>query len=275
MSLQGSPSPLIAQGWLRAIVLLVIYLAFSIGAGYLLPSMELWITCSFVISSALVYVFRKFIDKKSFQSLGLTSSDLLRHALMGLSLGMFLISTGSLIIYLLNSIQWVDVAPELQDLMVGAALLLMVAVSEELVFRGYVLKNLMKSFNNGLALFISAVLFTAVHLSNPGIPLVGIINTFLGGLLTGLTYMYMRNLWLPVFFHFTWNFMQGPVLGYEVSGLPFGSMLIMENKTDDLLNGGDYGFEGSLICTLLLVLAVAAFGYAEARRRMHVKQAEH
>jgi membrane protease YdiL (CAAX protease family) len=142
----------------------------------------------------------------------------------------------------------------------------MVALYEEIVFRGYVLRNLMKSFNKWPALFISALLFTLVHASNPGIPWTGLLNTFLGGALIGVAYIHTRSLWLPVFFHFTWNFMQGPVIGFPVSGIPFNSLFILETKGNPLVSGGDYGFEGSLISSFFLLAAFSVWGYFESKR---------
>jgi len=139
----------------------------------------------------------------------------------------------------------------------------MIAVSEELIFRGYVLKNLMKSFNKWIALLISAVLFSIVHSSNNGIPAIGFVNTFLGGLVLGVAYIITRSLWLPIFFHLSWNFIQGPILGFRVSGLTFESIMSIEIKGPAMITGGEYGFEGSVISTILLAFTLIAGCYVE------------
>jgi membrane protease YdiL (CAAX protease family) len=142
----------------------------------------------------------------------------------------------------------------------------MISFSEELVFRGYVLRNLMKSFNKWMALVISALLFSIVHFSNEGVVVIGIINTVLGGLVLGLMFMLTRTLWLPVFFHLSWNFVQGPVLGFKVSGLSFQGILLPELHGATLVTGGDYGFEGSILCTGLLLSAFIAGCYLESNK---------
>lgn len=266
MSLRRQHVSSISQGWLRAIILLVVYVFVSIVAGKFLPTFETWVTFNLIAAFALVYVFRKYADKKTFSSIGFDFSQFYPDALVGACLGICLICAGSLIILYLDGIEWIDVVPNLKELFNSAMIMLMVALSEELVFSGYVLRNLMKSLNKWLALFISALLFTAVHLTNPEVPATGLVNTFLGGLLLGITFVNTRKLWLPVSFHFFWNFMQGPVIGFPVSGIPFDSVLVLEPKGNPLISGGNYGFEASLVCSLLLLMAFIVWCYFESKR---------
>jgi membrane protease YdiL (CAAX protease family) len=256
MSLADLHKPAIKHGWIRALLLLVLYVGFSAGSGYFLPSFETWIAVSFLLAVILVYFFRVYVDKKSFSSVGLGSYELGRNAGIGAFLASLLVSLGTLVIFLLKGIAWIDIVPSWRNLFINAILLMMVAVGEELVFRGYILRNLVKSMNRWLALLVSAAMFTIVHTANPSVPVVALINTFLAGLLMGLTFMHTRSLWLPVGFHFMWNFLQGPVLGYRVSGIEFESLLLMETKGRELINGGEYGFEGSAVASVLLVLSM-------------------
>jgi membrane protease YdiL (CAAX protease family) len=95
-----------------------------------------------------------------------------------------------------------------------------------------------------------------VHLGNLHIDVIAVVNLLAGGFLLGINYIYTRNLWFSILFHFSWNFCQGSVLGYEVSGLGFQSLLQMEKNGNTLLTGGQFGFEGSVIATILLVIAI-------------------
>ncbi len=256
-------APVIRQGWVRALLLLVIYVGLSVTAGFFTPNFETWITVSFLIAVVCVYLFRRFVDKKSFEGIGLRYHDMLPHAITGTLLAIFIVCGGALFIYFLNGIEWLDILPVTDELFVNAILLLMVAIGEELVFRGYVLRNLIKSMNRWLALALSALLFTIVHASDFQVPVTGLANIFLGGALLGITFMHTRSLWMPVLFHFMWNFIQGPLLGFPVSGIEFSSILIMDPGSSTLLSGGDYGFEGSLVCTGLLILASAIWLWKE------------
>ena len=81
------------------------------------------------------------------------------------------------------------------------------------------------------------------------------INILLAGVLLGSSYIYTRNLCFPIALHWFWNWIQGPVLGYEVSGNKFGeSMLTLHLPEANLMNGGAFGFEGSMLCTVLMIL---------------------
>lgn len=135
---------------------------------------------------------------------------------------------------------------------------LLVAVTEELMFRGYILGRLLRTrMNKFLSLFISSLMFACLHLMNPNMALLPMLNLILAGMLLGVTYLYTRNLWFPISLHLFWNWLQGPVLGYEVSGNKFGESLLKLHLSDNtLLNGGAFGFEGSLICTVLMVILI-------------------
>ena len=132
----------------------------------------------------------------------------------------------------------------------------LIAIIEEVVFRAYILNNLLQSLHKWAALGVSAAMFTLAHASNPGISTVAIGNLLLAGALLGINYIYTRNIWFAVFFHFSWNFIQGPVLGYTVSGLQLQGILHPDLKGPWWVPGGSFGLEGSFITTCLLALAL-------------------
>jgi membrane protease YdiL (CAAX protease family) len=132
--------------------------------------------------------------------------------------------------------------PKFQFLVLGTVGL--TAFTEELIFRGYILGNLLESFPKWLALVISTLLFMGLHWTSAG--LFPLLNVLILGLITGLFYLYSRNLWFPVCFHWAWTYMTGPVLGLgnEPSAPSFlqSSLLGDENIT-----GGATGLQGSVI----------------------------
>lgn len=262
---------MISQGWIRAVLLLIVYVTLSVAAGYFVPSTEMWITVSFLIAVGLVYLFRSLVDRKTFISIGFHRDRFIPESLKGFFLGSLLISAGTLVLYVLKHIEWIDIVPDFGLLLFNALLLLLVATGEELVFRGYILRNFVKSFNKWIALIISALLFTLVHVSNNAVPVLALLNTFLGGILLGLTFIHTRNLWMPVFFHFSWNFLQAPVFGFRVSGVEFQSLFVLQPKGNVFMSGGDYGFEASAICTILLILASALLIFREQQRPGRIK----
>ena len=142
------------------------------------------------------------------------------------------------------------------SLLISFVFFLLVAVTEELALRGFVLERMLQGgINKFWALFFSSVLFSLIHIGNPNFNFLSFINILLAGALLGSSYIYTRNLCFPIALHWFWNWIQGPVLGYEVSGNKFGeSMLTLHLPEANLMNGGAFGFEGSMLCTVLMIL---------------------
>ncbi len=214
----------------------------------------------FIISSAiaiaLVIAFCRFIDHQPIKALGFAWPGYQQDALAGFCLAPAILGIGTLVLYFHNNLQWEDITFHARDLFIGLVFMIMIAVAEEMVFRGYLLNNLLQSFNKWVALSISAALFAILHGTNPGIGVVAMINLVLGGLLLGINYIYTRNLWFAIFLHFSWNFFQGPVLGYKVSGVGLQSLLQQNLQGDVLFTGGSFGFEGSIIDTFVTLMAI-------------------
>jgi len=171
-------------------------------------------------------------------------------------MGPAILGISSLGLLLSGHLAWTDISIDPQSLFISLGLLVLIAFSEELVFRGYVLGNLLESLpNKWVALAISAILFAIFHLSNPGMHSLAFANLFLAGLLLGVNYIYTRNLWFSMLFHLSWNFFQGPLLGFNVSGLHLPSLLQAETKGDLMITGGDFGLEGSMLNTAVSLTA--------------------
>lgn len=267
--------PFIKQGWLRALIFLLFYFVFFLsvsvfimllapdnikngGAGsgsFLFFSVIL--TAFFSI--LLVASFRKFIDRNSFSSLGLKFAASKKDALLGFLTGIILLLIATLIMVASKNLVWIAVDFNAIELLSGIVLMLLVAFYEELVFRGYILNNLLQSLNPQKSLLISALLFALAHFGNPGIGLIGFLNIFLAGVLLGINYVYTKNLWFAVMLHFSWNFFQGYVLGFQVSGIPLKSVLSQQTSGAAFITGGLFGLEASVISTLLYLLAIGVF----------------
>lgn len=202
--------------------------------------------------------------------LGMSLKGRGKDLLAGLGVAMLLYAVGfgtSLLMGTVGivSVQWVP-----RDLLGTLLFFLLVAVTEEVMLRGFVLGRMLSAgMNRFVALFLSSALFSAMHLFNPNFALLPFVNILLAGCLLGASFLYTRNLCFPVVLHWFWNWLQGPVLGYEVSGMDSGETLLTLRLTgSDLLTGGSFGFEGSLLCTVLLVVGTLAIvGYYERRGR--------
>jgi membrane protease YdiL (CAAX protease family) len=266
--------PAIQQGWTRAIVFFAVYVgaiiatAMAIAWGLIAAGVTdekaratqaiEWtsVPAISVVTIALSLVFRRFIDKQPLLSLGFSLRRIGRELAMGFLLSIVLIGSGVLILQANGNLQWVDGNFKAGQFLLLLLSMLLLVVGEEMAFRGYILNNLMESLDRRLALAASAALFAMVHLFNPGVNALAVVNVFLGGILLGLNYIYTRQLWFAIALHAGWNFLQGPVFGFSVSGLGHYSILEQERKGNPLLTGGQFGFEGSIIATILLLAAI-------------------
>ncbi|MDR7276887.1 CPBP family intramembrane glutamic endopeptidase [Catenuloplanes atrovinosus] len=153
-----------------------------------------------------------------------------------------------------------------------AGIMACVAVCEELLFRGVLLRIVAERFGGWVALLVSAPLFGVMHLINAGADPVGAIAiTVTGGLLLGAAYLATRSLWLPIGIHFGLNAVQHAVFGVTTDAdvLPDYSLYNTTLSGPELLTGGGNGPESSLVLILLLsVPTVALIWYAAATGRM-------
>ena len=130
-------------------------------------------------------------------------------------------------------------------------------VHEELLFRGYAFQKLLR-WNRVFAQLFVAFLFAALHAGNESVTTLGLINVFLGGIVLGLAYERYHRLWFPIGFHLAWNLTTGPFFGHEVSGYEtMRSILIEIGSGPDLLTGGEFGVEGSVLMTFVELAAIA------------------
>lgn len=234
----------------------------EMGSGVLLI-LQLW---SLVPLALLVYVFRKKIDRKSIVSLGFSIKKRGADFGMGLLIAILLIGGGSLVLTVLGAAEFSFSKLDFGTLVISFLLFIVVALNEEIMIRGYILNNLLSATNKYLALIISAVIFTAMHGFNSSLSLIPIINLFLAGIILGSAYVFTKNLWFPISLHLFWNFLQGPVFGYNVSGQETESVFTINLLGSEMLNGGGFGFEGSLICTIMSVVVIGVILYYYLRK---------
>lgn len=275
MTTQGAATPpVLKQGRLRVLLFLIpwvttIYIfdlvsnwiikqllgdvKFSIGGN--IPSL-IKFAVGGVGATLVVWIYRVGIDKQSFKSLGFALRPFTSDAGIGFFAAPAILGIGSLLLVLSGYIQFTSLNTDIADLLLEAVLMMIISFSEEVVIRGYMLHNLMESLNRWVALTITAVFFAAMHLANPDVSFLSFINILAAGFLLGINYIYTKNLWFGLCFHFTWNFFQGPVYGYKVSGIPFSGFFQQFSTGPALWTGGQFGFEGSLLCLILANIAV-------------------
>ena len=222
------------------------------GVSFLLPLKII----EFLSMMLCFWLFVRFIDRKSFESIGLTLKGYENDLRLGLALGAGMIAIGFLILFILGFLSVDGFSFPIISIILYLALFIVVSFHEEIMMRGYVLNNLMQSMNRYVALSISSFIFMSIHLLNPNVNFLSVINLFLAGIVLGIYYIHKPNLWLPIGMHLTWNFFQGPIFGFEVSGIETKSIIGQSIKGNEIITGGAFGFEGSIIATILIVTMI-------------------
>jgi membrane protease YdiL (CAAX protease family) len=127
--------------------------------------------------------------------------------------------------------------------------LLFGAFGEEMLFHGYAFQLLIRRLGAFATILPAAVLFGVAHMDNPSSSWLGIGNTMLWGVLFGYAYLRTGALWLPIGLHYGWN-VALPLFGANLSGFTMGvTGYALHWKVGSLWSGGDYGPEGSLLTT--------------------------
>lgn len=209
----------------------------------------------------------RFVNKGSLKELGFRGP--LKDLAFGLVLGaisiavIFFILLASGNVTLVNSLMKPDFSVYSLSFLV---LFILVGFSEEIFFRGYVMSTMEGRGNpKWLIYVVSAVIFSLAHGMNPNVSILGLVNIALVGVLFAYMFDATKSLWLPIGYHITWNYFQGNVFGFAVSGTtPHGMYAISAENGNALLTGGAFGLEGGVLATLLIVLGFFA-------TRMYVK----
>lgn len=191
--------------------------------------------------------------------LGLRQAKVASSLVIGMGLGILLISLSFLAIWgaggvRYESIQW-DTSI-LTSVGISFCIFILVAVSEELLYRGYIQGIIMHHYNSSAAIIVSALIFAASHLMNPDIITtpIALFNIFLIGLFFGLTRVITNGLWLPIGFHLTWNFLQGNLYGFAVSGTDAKPIISTTVEGNSYISGGTFGAEGSVLTAVLILI---------------------
>jgi membrane protease YdiL (CAAX protease family) len=133
---------------------------------------------------------------------------------------------------------------------------ILVAIFEELLFRTFPLLVFAERYHIAVAIFLSSVFFGLAHLGNAGFTWLAMLNITLAGILFSIFTLRKWNISWAIGIHFGWNFTQGTILGYQVSGGKSSGLLIAKPVGEAYLSGGIFGIEGSVFCTGVLVIVI-------------------
>ena len=216
---------------------------------------------SFVFILILFIFWVKVIEKNSLSTLGFVKKNWLKY--LGLGILLSLLQMGVIaLVYQVGGIGTFELNElSLEPILFILGLFpfwLLQGGTEEVATRGWLLTRIAARTNLPLAIAISSSLFGILHLGNSGVTFLSVLNIILDGVLAGLLFIYTDSIWLVVAQHGTWNYVQGNLLGFQVSGTGADASIFSFTMGDgpDWLTGGTFGAEGSIITTLVLLLSV-------------------
>lgn len=205
----------------------------------------------------VIFIYKKNVILKNISSIRFDIREFRRNTFLGFFAGGGIIIIGFIINYLIGSIEIKLSSHILSPLILNSIVFFLIAFSEELIFRGFVLNQLIEIMSKYWALVISALIFSLFHTFNPNFSVISFVNVFLAGILLGLLFIRLKSLYAPIIQHFSWNYFQGPICGYKISGIEINDTLFVNTiNSNNLINGGNFGFEGSLVCLALLIAVV-------------------
>jgi len=185
---------------------------------------------------------------------------------LAVGLGYFMLVVGTMAV--LGCYKIVSVQFPWKGLLLAFCMFFSVGVGEETLFRGIIHRMIDQRWSTTVALIISALIFGFIHISNQGATVFSSVAIALeAGLMLGAAYNYSGNLWFPIGIHWAWNFTQGNILGFAVSGMNSGQAVITPEITGpEILTGGEFGAEASVIAIFYGVLIAAYFIIKSSRK---------
>jgi len=223
----------------------------------------------FIVFLTSIYITRRFVDKRSFISLGLVPG---RQAIIDLlaGIGITFLMMGMIYLIMLSAgwLKFEKFAWEVESVssvLVSTLSFLLVFVfvgwNEELLSRGYHLQTLASGLNLVGGIVLSSAVFGLLHLGNPNATWISAAGIFLAGLFLAYGYVRTRQLWLSIGLHIGWNFFEGVVFGFPVSGLDIYPFTHIRIQGPELWTGGAFGPEAGLVVIPGLLLGSILINY--------------
>lgn len=209
-----------------------------------------------------VFLTWRFLDKQPVESLGLKLHWLsLFDVLTGM--GIALVQMGGIFIAMF-SLGWLTfqgfawqfdpLGLVLKNTLLFLVIFVLVGWNEELLSRGYHLQTIASGLNLFWGVIISSAVFGLLHLGNPNATWISSAGIFFAGIYLAYGYLRTKQLWLPIGLHIGWNFFEGVVFGFPVSGLDIYALTRIQVTGPELWTGGAFGPEAGLIILPSLVL---------------------
>ncbi len=215
-------------------------------------------------------LFCKLIQKRKVTTVGFQKPDMWKEYLTGMGIGFGIFTAAVLLCVITGSLKIQGMAPSFS---IGIFVLFLLGylvqgMAEEVLCRGYFLVSVSRRYPLAVGIIANAVLFAALHLLNNGITVLAFINLVLFGVFASVYFVKRGNIWGVGALHSIWNLAQGNVYGIRVSGIQTSCSVLSSEMVAgrELINGGDFGLEGGLAVTIVLVVGTLVLLATRQRR---------
>ncbi|MDY6065460.1 MAG: CPBP family intramembrane glutamic endopeptidase [Finegoldia sp.] len=212
------------------------------------------------IATLVMYMFARIYQKRNKASLGLTGENRVRNYLIGALVGSAMLA---LVVIINVLIGHMSLSNNIGNVSFGVFALFIIGwvlqgFSEEFMCRAVLMNWLAAEKGVIFGIVVNALLFSLLHFGNSGFALLPAINLFLVGLLYSLMFYISDDIFLVGAAHSFWNFVQGNVFGVQVSGNSYLENTIWKSQMNGqtIMNGGAFGIEGGLVCTVINLVAI-------------------
>ena len=224
------------------------------------------------IMISLVSIICQFLRRQPVSELtGRINLTWLKEFFTGILWGAALMILPVLLLTILGYIHWQVNVFSFSTLWPGFSILVLVSITEELLFRGFVFQRFIQAFGNWPAQLIIAGLFLLTHINNPGmtgtLKTLASINIFVASLMFGIAFIKTKSLAMPLGLHIMANVMQGTILGFGVSGdMDPGLFKPTIVHAPLWLSGGDFGIEASILGLCFVIIITICLYYWNPRK---------
>lgn len=215
-------------------------------------------------------LFCKLIQKRKVTTVGFQKPDMWKEYLTGMGIGFGIFTAAVLLCVITGSLKIQGMSPSFS---IGIFVLFLLGylvqgMAEEVLCRGYFLVSVSRRYPLAVGIIANAVLFAALHLLNKGITVLAFINLVLFGVFASVYFVKRGNIWGVGALHSIWNLAQGNVYGIRVSGIQTSCSVLSSEMVAgrELINGGDFGLEGGLAVTIVLVVGTLVLLATRQRR---------
>lgn len=226
-----------------------------------------------ILMIVVTMLFCKLIQKRKMTTLGFKKPGMWKEYGIGMLIGFAMmagivligVAMGALELQFNREVTSIGSMALLAAIFVG---FLFQGMSEEVLCRSYFLVSLARKDGKvWMGIIVSSIAFGALHLGNAGIAPLAFVNLILFGIFAGVYFIQRGNIWGIAAIHSIWNFAQGNIFGILVSGNDFGTTIFEStiNEEMTLINGGDFGLEGGILTTIVLVTATIVTLYTKQK----------